>query len=392
MGARMILDEREATPLRRVLGALPSLSELDLGQLEGWAREHGLPAYRAKQLHASMWKRAAQSFDELTDLPIQLRQDIQQTHRLRSIETRIHLKSSRDGAEKVLFGLADGTTVETVLIRAENPGGAPRNTICVSSQVGCPAACSFCATGLSGFTRNLTAAEIADQVMYFARVLREDGERVTNVVYMGMGEPLLNTTAVRQSIGMLLDSAGFNLGGRHVTLSTVGIVPQLRKLADWLGQVNLAVSLHAPNDELRSQLVPYNAHFPIGDLLDAVHEYLAATRRRVSFEYVLLRDVNDTPELARELGTLLRPFGGMAHLNLIPWNPFREGRFIRSEGPDADAFAEEARRAGLNVTVRYSKGLDINAACGQLRENAESTEIAKPKPAWSTVSPSQTQK
>jgi len=228
--------------------------------------------------------------------------------------------------------------------------------------------------------------------MYFARVLREDGERVTNVVYMGMGEPLLNTTAVRQSIGMLLDSAGFNLGGRHVTLSTVGIVPQMRKLADWLGQVNLAVSLHAPNDELRSQLVPYNAHFPIGDLLDAVHEYLAATRRRVSFEYVLLRDVNDTPELARELGTLLRPFGGMAHLNLIPWNPFREGRYIRSEGPDADAFAEEARRAGLNVTVRYSKGLDINAACGQLRENAESTEIAKPKPAWSTVSPSQTQK
>jgi 23S rRNA (adenine2503-C2)-methyltransferase len=356
-------------PLRPQSDPLLALSELDLSELEAWAREHERPAYRARQLHAALWKRAVQSFDELTDLPLQLRQELQQHYRLRSLETRIHLQSSRDGAEKVLFGLVDGTTVETVLIRAENPNGTPRNTICVSSQVGCPAACSFCATGLSGFTRNLSAAEIADQVMYFVHTLRERGERVTNVVYMGMGEPLLNTNAVRRSIEMLNDASGFNLGGRHFTLSTVGIVPQMRKLSEWLGQVNLAVSLHAPNDALRSQLVPYNTRFPIGDLLDAVREYLDATHRRVSFEYVLLRDVNDTPALARELGKLLLPFGGSAHLNLIPWNPFREGKFIRSEGPDADAFADAARRAGLNVTVRYSKGLDINAACGQLREN-----------------------
>jgi 23S rRNA (adenine2503-C2)-methyltransferase len=290
-------------------------------------------------------------------------------YRVRAVEARLHLTSA-DGAEKALFELGDGATVETVLIPSRQAGGRTRLTVCVSSQVGCPAACSFCATGLGGFSRNLTGAEIADQVMYFAHHLRGRGQRVTNVVFMGMGEPLLNTRAVRDAIARLNDPRGFNFGERHFTVSTVGIVPQLRRFLEWAGQVNLAVSLHAPNDELRSRLVPYNRRFPVASLLDAVKDYVEATRRRVSFEYVLLRGVNDAPPLAVELADLLRPLGGLAHVNLIPWNPFREGHFVRSDGPDAAAFAELLRHRGVNATIRVSKGLDISAACGQLRESA----------------------
>jgi 23S rRNA (adenine2503-C2)-methyltransferase len=234
--------------------------------------------------------------------------------------------------------------------------------------VGCPAGCTFCATGLSGFGRNLTATEIVDQVAYFSRQLAKDGDRVTNVVYMGMGEPLLNPGAVRESLERLTDQYRLNLGRRSITISTVGIVPQIRKFSEWAGQANLAVSLHAPTDELRSRLVPYNEHFPISDILAAVRDYIAETRRRVSFEYVLLRGVNDSPEIAHELIQLLRPLGGHAHVNLIPWNPFRDGKFVRSEGPDAASFADALARGGLQATIRYSRGLDINAACGQLRE------------------------
>jgi 23S rRNA (adenine2503-C2)-methyltransferase len=343
-----------------------------------------LPAYRGGQIHAALNKRGVQSLDELTDLSLALREQIATEFRLRTAEVRFHLHSKRDRSEKVLFGLADGTTVESVLIRATNPDGAERNTVCVSSQVGCPAACTFCATGLGGFTRNLTAGEIVDQVLYFAHALRPSGGRVSNVVFMGMGEPFLNPVAVKLAVERLSDPAGFGLGERHITVSTVGIVPQIRRFAEWGGQVNLAISLHAPNDALRSSLVPYNEHFPLSDLMDASREYVQRTRRRLSFEYVLLRDVNDSLDLAAELAQLLRSLGGMAHVNVIPWNPFREGRFIRSEGPNADAFADALRERGVNVTIRYSKGLDISAACGQLREqvekiassNAEATEEA----------------
>jgi 23S rRNA (adenine2503-C2)-methyltransferase len=212
------------------------------------------------------------------------------------------------------------------------------------------------------------APEIVDQVAYFAHRLQAQGRHVTNIVYMGMGEPLLNVGAVQQSVERLTDPEGFGLGGRHLTVSTVGIVPQLKKFADWAGQVNLAISLHAPNDELRSQLVPYNRYFPIAAILEEVQAYFARTHRRVSFEYVLLRGINDSDAIARELVDLLRPLGGAAHVNLIPWNPFREGTFARSEGPDADLFAATLRKNGVNATIRYSRGLDISAACGQLRE------------------------
>ena len=365
------MDSVELARSREVDVRVPTLSELDAPALAAWLAERHQPAYRGRQIEHALEKRCVQRFDELTDLPSKLRQEMERSFRLRSLEVRAHLHSDRDRSEKVLFALRDGSTVETVLIPGRGSSGRRRLTVCVSSQVGCPAACSFCATGLSGFGRNLAASEIVDQVAYFAHAAEQRGERINNVVFMGMGEPLLNTGAVRSAIASLTRPEALDLAARHVTVSTVGIVPQIRKFAVWAGQVNLAISLHAPNNELRSQLVPYNRHFPIEELLAAALQYAESTRRRVSFEYVLLRGVNDGLPLAVELATLLRPFGSAAHVNLIPWNPFREGRFVRSEGPDADAFAHALRREGINATIRISKGLDISAACGQLRERVE---------------------
>ncbi|HLJ65932.1 MAG TPA: 23S rRNA (adenine(2503)-C(2))-methyltransferase RlmN [Chloroflexota bacterium] len=347
---------------------LPALSEQEPENLTTWLADLGEPPYRVAQLQTALERRAIQDLEELSEFPVALRARMRDRFRVRSLDVRTHLTSTRDRAEKVLFGLADGSSVETVLIPARGSTGRRRLTVCVSSQVGCPAGCTFCATGLSGFGRNLSRAEIVDQVMYCEHVARTRGERITNVVFMGMGEPLLNVRAVRAAIARITRRTGFGLGERSITVSTVGIVPQLRTFSGWAGQVNLAISLHAPTDELRSQLVPYNRHFPIADLLTAVREYVAATNRRVSFEYVLLAGVNDSPALARQLARLLRPLGGHAHVNLIPWNPFREGRFVRTGGPDAETFAAAVRGGGINATVRYSKGLDISAACGQLRE------------------------
>ncbi|HEX6510042.1 MAG TPA: 23S rRNA (adenine(2503)-C(2))-methyltransferase RlmN [Chloroflexota bacterium] len=347
------------------------LSAMTAGESEAWAKDEGLPAYRGRQLFAALSKRAIQSVAEITEFPAALRSRLEADRAVRSVRVLSHLRSGADGSEKVLFGLTDGAAVETVLIPSSRRAGRQRFTVCVSSQVGCPAGCTFCATGLGGFGRNLGGYEIVDQVQYFAHALRQSGQHVTNVVFMGMGEPFLNVPGVRDAVERLTDAAGFGLGNRHITVSTVGIVPQIRRFAEWGGQVNLAISLHAPNDDLRSRLVPYNEHFPIADILSVTREYVERTHRRVSFEYVLLKGTNDSRPLARELAGLLLPLGGAAHVNLIPWNPFREGQFRRSEGPDAESFRRELLAAGLNATIRYSKGLDISAACGQLRESHE---------------------
>ncbi len=349
-------------------------STFDLPELEAWAKERELPAYRARQLFAALNCRAIHDFAEMTDFPKELRKSIAAERPLRGLRVVTHRRSPSDQAEKVLFSLWDNRTVETVLIPSSPVAEDTRYTVCVSSQVGCPAGCTFCATGLSGFGRNLTPHEITDQVLFFAHRLRPSA-RVTNVVFMGMGEPFLNTSAVREAVRRLTNPAGFALGQRHITISTVGIVPQIRRFAEWGGQVNLAISLHAPNDALRTSLVPYNSHFPISELIAAAREYVARTRRRVSFEYVLLKGTNDALPLAHELARLLSPMGGMAHVNLIPWNAFREGQYTRSAGPDADSFCATLRQAGVNATIRYSKGLDISAACGQLRNQLGNGEL-----------------
>jgi len=295
---------------------------------------------------------------------------------LRTLDVSVDLTSKRDGTNKVLFALSGEGHIEAVLMNSPQGGQRTRHTVCVSSQIGCPAACSFCATGLGGFSRNLASAEIVDQVEFFAGQLATRGERVHNVVFMGMGEPLLNYIRVMSSIEMLQSPGGLNLGARRITVSTVGIVPGIRRFAKEGGEVNLAISLHAPTDTLRSTLVPYNDRFPLSDLMQSARDYVKETRRRLSFEYVLLKGRNDSLETALQLSRLISPFNQMAHVNLIPWNPFREGAFARSDGPDAEAFGEVLRRHGVNATIRYSKGLDIDAACGQLRDRAEHDLIA----------------
>lgn len=345
-----------------------SWSSLTRDELQDWATSTGLPRFRAAQVYTALYKQFAQSFDDITVLPAALRERMAKARPLRSLATKVHGVSREDASEKMLFQLADGATVETVLIPGKSQGGRGRYTVCVSSQVGCPAACTFCATGLGGFTRNLTGEEIVDQVAYFAYALQRSREHVTNIVFMGMGEPFLNVRGVQRAVQNLVSADGMGIGQRSITISTVGIVPQILKFPEWAGQVNLAISLHAPNDSLRTSLVPYNTRWQIAELLDSVEQYIQSTHRRVSFEYVLLRGVNDSLPIADELADLLGRFGHMAHVNVIPWNPFREGKFMRSEGPDAVAFADRLYVRGINATIRYSRGLDISAACGQLRE------------------------
>lgn len=328
--------------------------------------------YRADQLKAALWRRGVWDWEEMTELPKELRRRLADVRPLRTLVPQIDRTSPSDGSNKVLFAAADGGLVETVLMRAR--GG--RHTICVSSQIGCPAACSFCASGLGSFTRNLGVAEIVDQVDFFARKLDLKGGAIDNVVFMGMGEPFLNYSRVMKAIERLRDASGLGLGARRITVSTVGIVPAIHRFAAQAGAVNLAISLHAPNDELRSRLVPYNRQFPITGILDAVSEYIDSTHRRVSFEYVLLSGTNDQPDLASSLADLLRPLVPLVHVNLIPWNPFEEAHYRRSTREAAQRFEAGLRRGGINATIRYSKGLDIDAACGQLRHRSSVEAVA----------------
>ncbi len=286
---------------------------------------------------------------------------------MRVLEPLETLESADGSTRKVLFRLPDGETIESVFMLYER-----RRTVCLSTQVGCPIGCPFCATGRSGFRRNLKAGEIIAQVLHFAReakkTLGDSSKPVTNVVFMGMGEPLLNYDATIKAIRILNDQRGFNLGARRFTISTVGIVPGIRRLAEEGLQVELAVSLHAPNDEIRDRLVPVNKGYPIRRLLVACQEFIEKTKRRITFEYVLINGVNDSISHARELASLLR--GMLCHVNLIPMNPFPGASMEPPPRRRVLAFEEELRRQGLSVTLRTSKGVDIQAGCGQLRLRA----------------------
>jgi len=346
-----------------------SWSSLSLEDISRETAAMGQPEYRARQLFKALHQQGIWAWDGLTTWPTSLRETASSRRPLRALAIGLDLRSQLDDTRKVLFETVDGHQVESVLMRSSASSQA-RHAVCVSSQVGCPAACSFCASGLAGLARNLTAAEIVDQVEFFAAELRRQGSRLDNVVYMGMGEPFLNFRRVMDSIRALRSGDGLGLGARRITVSTVGIVPGIRRFTQEAGEVNLAISLHAPNDDLRSRLVPYNRHFPLDAVLGAALDYTKLTRRRISFEYVLLDGTNDGPQLAVELSNLMRPFGPLAHVNLIPWNPFAEVSFGRARDSRVEAFADAIRRRGTNVTIRHSKGLDIDAACGQLRDRA----------------------
>jgi len=338
--------------------ALPAISELSLADLTSWVAERGQPAYRARQL----WRRLAGGvpFDEMHELPAGLRADLAASFRRSSLREVRRVEADAALTTKKLYELDGGYTVESVIMRYPR-----RATLCVSSQVGCPIGCPFCATGQGPFGRNLRAHEIVDQAVDAARELGAEGRRLTHVVFMGMGEPLANYGAVLDSVRRIAGPAGLGLSPRRVTISTSGLVPRIDGLAGEGLPFTLAVSLHAARDELRDVLVPVNRRYPLGQLIPAADRFAARTGRRVSYEWVLLAGVNDTGRDARELGALLG--GRLAHVNVIPYNPV-DGAPFRE--PDAGAVAEfmaRVRAHGVNVTLRDTRGRERDAACGQLR-------------------------
>jgi 23S rRNA (adenine2503-C2)-methyltransferase len=333
--------------------SIPPLLGASLTELTQWVQQQGQPAYRGRQLHGWIYQKGARSLSEISVFPKQWREALVDVPIGRST---LHYRSEApDGTVKYLLRLADGNIIETV--------GIPTNkrlTVCVSSQVGCPMACDFCATGKGGFSRNLERHEIVDQVL----TVQEDfQQRVSNVVFMGMGEPLLNFDAVLGAVQSLNQDVG--IGQRSITISTVGIPGRIRQLASHQLQATLAVSLHASNQSQREQLIPSARRYPLNVLLDECREYVQLTGRRVTFEYILLSGLNDRPEHAAELAEHLRGF--QSHVNLIPYNPINEVDYQRPSPRRIQAFVEILEKEHIAVSVRRSRGLEKDAACGQLR-------------------------
>lgn len=334
----------------------------------------GVPTYRIRQIQEWIYKKCARSFEEMTNLPQALRDRLAATATLTPLQPVTQRVSKAGDTQKVLFQMPDGETVEAVLMLYDR-----RRTLCISSQAGCAMGCTFCATAQGGLRRNLTAGEIVAQVLFFARYLRDAGEgpkmrvkrptTVTNIVLMGMGEPMHNYDNVWTAIRRLTAVDGFGLGARHITLSTVGLIPMIDRMADEGLQVNLAVSLHAPNNPLRSKLVPLSRRYPVDDLLASVRRYIAKTNRRVTFEYALMRGRNDSPFLAEDLADKLK--GILCHVNLIPLNPIPDSPFQPTSDQDTQRFAEILRAGGISTTVRIRRGIEIEAGCGQLRNAVE---------------------
>ncbi|MBE0481560.1 MAG: 23S rRNA (adenine(2503)-C(2))-methyltransferase RlmN, partial [Dehalococcoidia bacterium] len=349
--------------------------DLSPSQVEELIGNMGEPSYRADQLLNWVYRRLATSFDEMSDLPLAFREKLAATISLHSIEVAAERVSDNEQTRKALFRLDDLRTVESgLMLYAQRATSRERRTVCVSTQVGCPIGCPFCATGQQGFERNLRAGEIVDQVLYFMRTVQAERAGnatgpsrppVTNVVFMGMGEPLANYEAVKKCIEILNSQRGAGLGARNITLSTAGLVPQIRRLAREPVHVELAVSLHAPNDRLRDRLVPVNKRYPLRRVLEACADYLERTGRAPSFEYALFGGVNDSAGNARELADLLK--GMNTHVNLIAGNPTADRTFSPPSAPRIAGFEKVLRACGISVSLRVSRGKDIEAGCGQLR-------------------------
>lgn len=326
---------------------------MNQAELIDWVQTQGQPAYRGKQLHQWIYSKGARSLADITVFPKTWRQEMDNVSVGRSI---IHHRSvAADQTVKFLLQLSDGQIIETVGMPTEK-----RLTVCVSSQVGCPMACDFCATGKGGFVRNLATHEIVDQVLTVQTAFEQ---RVSNIVFMGMGEPLINAQNVVAAVKCLNQDVG--IGQRSITISTVGIPGQIRRLAQHQLQVTLAVSLHGSNQALRTQLIPSAQQYPLTNLLDECREYVAVTGRRVTFEYILLAGLNDSEIHAAELTQLLRGF--QSHVNLIPYNPIDEVDYQRPSRKRINQFTDSLKASGIAVSVRYSRGLEKDAACGQLR-------------------------
>ena len=350
----------------------PGLSGLADGVLEAWLASNGEPAYRAKQVRDAIWRKHAASSGELRSLPAPLREKLDRTFRSDTIVADDVTVSDGSLTEKTLHHLSDGALIESVLMHYPARGVAAsgmafhreRHTLCISSQAGCAVGCPFCATGELGFGRDLETAEILDQVRHAARRLAVDNRHLTNVVFMGMGEPLLNLDRVLEAVAALADARRFGLGARHVVVSTSGVVPGIRRLTQLGPQFTLAISLHAARDPLRDVLVPLNRRWPVAEVVAAARDHARVTGRRVSYEYVMISGVNDTDADADALSRLLR--GDLAHVNLIPMNPVAHTPWQASSPERVAEFAAHVRHGGVGVTVRANRGQDAGAACGQL--------------------------
>ncbi len=343
----------------------PGVSGIGRAELEAWCTGAGEAGWRARQVSDAIWTARATTFEDIPQLPAALRARLAGAFRADTI-VETSLRPSDGGlTEKALHRLDDGRTVESVLMRYPARGGRrERATICISSQAGCAVGCPFCATGELGFWRDLDAAEIIDQARYWRRHMAADGQRITNIVFMGMGEPLLNTDAVLAAAEAISDTQRFGLGARHITISTSGVVPGIDRLIALRPQFTLAVSLHAARPALRELLVPLERRWPALEVVAAATEYAAATGRRITYEMVMIAGINDTRQDAQAAAELLR--GRLAHVNLIPMNPVAHTPWLPSPPERIEDFANVLRHVGLHTTVRRNRGVDIGAACGQL--------------------------
>lgn len=343
-----------------------SIYSLQLDELKEWLEAHGEKAFRADQIYDWLYKKRVSSFEEMTNLSKGLRQLLGANFTITTLKTLVK-QTSADGTIKFLFELHDGYSIETVLMR-HNYG----NSVCVTTQVGCRIGCTFCASTLGGLKRNLEAGEIVAQVVKVQQALDETDERVSSIVIMGIGEPFDNYDSMLSFLKIVNDDKGLNIGARHITVSTSGIIPKIYQFADEQLQINFAISLHAPNNELRGRLMPINRAYKLPDLMKAVKYYIDKTGRRVSFEYGLFGGVNDQVEHAKELAALIK--GLKCHVNLIPVNYVPERDYVRTPKEQILLFEKTLKDLGVNVTIRREQGHDIDAACGQLRAKERKEE------------------
>jgi 23S rRNA (adenine2503-C2)-methyltransferase len=344
----------------------PGISGLTRKQLAGWLEGRSEPAYRARQIADAVWNDGGvTSAAAIRTLPAALRDALDGAFRFDTVSDTDTREADGGLTEKFLHRLDDGALIESVLMHYPARGSArERHTLCISSQAGCAVGCPFCATGELGFGRDLLVAEIADQVRFSARRLAADGRRLTNIVFMGMGEPLLNLDSVLAAIEALNDPRRFGLGARHITVSTSGVVPGIRRLTALGPQFTLAVSLHAARDALRDVLVPLNRRWPVAEVVSAARDHSRATGRRITYETTMIGGINDTPADAEAMAALLR--GDHAHVNLIPMNPVAHTPWTASPMPVIEQFAATLREAGISATIRRNRGQEVGAACGQL--------------------------
>ncbi len=334
------------------------IKSLTLSELTQFLEDMGQKKFRAKQLYSWMHEHLIEDFDQATNLPKSLIEELKEKCRLTALVVRQEQISKIDDTRKYLFELYDRNMIESVLMRYHHG-----NSVCISSQVGCRMGCKFCASTLDGCVRNLTASEMLDQIY---RIQKMTGERVDNVVIMGSGEPMDNYDNVIRFIKLLNSEEGLNISQRNITVSTCGLVEKIKELADEKLQITLAISLHAPNDELRASMMPIANKYSIDEIMEAVRYYIDVTTRRVSFEYSLVDGVNDSDDCVKQLAKLLT--GLNCHINLIPVNPVRERQFVRPDMKKVYSFKNKLEKYGLNVTIRREMGSDIDGACGQLRK------------------------